>query len=317
MNVSKIAGLLAGCAIPFIAGAAQAQALTSADLLRAADGRLPQFLACLKEHRTSVIGAHRGGPLPEHPENAIVTMTRTGNLVPVFMETDVQQSSDGVLFQNHDDVLDRNTTGKGKIADQTWAQISKLKQRDTTAAPTIYAPPLLSEVLDWAKDRSLLLLDVKPNTDPALVIGEVEKAKADGRVMYLAYTIEEAQGFRKLRPDAIVALPMFDRANLEAAKAAGLMDHRLLAMVRPAAADAAFIRDVEQSGALIMSGTYGGPKTPDAVYVTTKDAQAFQAMTKPGARFLVSNRPVEAAQALMADPAYVAKLKTCGVVAKR
>lgn len=307
--------LMAGAALSLLAGAALAAPahLTSADVLRAADGKIPQFMACLREQKVSLIGAHRGGPIAEHPENAIVTMTRTGKLAPVFMETDVQQTADGVLFMNHDDVLDRNTTGKGAIKQQTWAEISKVKQRDPTAQPTEYAPPLLSEMLAWAKDHALLLLDVKPSTDAALLMGEVAKAKAEGRVMFLAYTVPQAQAFRALAPNAVVALPIFNAQHLEAAKAAGLMDGKLLAMVRLGAVDPAFVAEVEKTGATIMSGTYGGSKTPDAVYMDVADAPAYHRLSAAGARLMASNRPVDAAQAMLSDPAYAGKLKACGV----
>ncbi len=307
-----VAAVAAAAPLPTLAAPA---ALTSADLLRAANGRLPQFLGCLRAQNLTLVGAHRGGPLPEHPENAIATMARTGALVPVFMETDVQQTADGVLFMNHDDVLDRNTTGTGPIAQQTWAQISLVKQRDTTAQPTEYAPPLLSEMLAWADGRALLLLDVKPSTDADRLVAEVSKAKADGRVMYLAYTVAQAQALRARRPEAVVALPVFNRVHLEAAKAAGLMNDKLLAMVRLSGVDDAFIAEVTNTGATIVSGTYGGRDTPDAVYVSSKDDGAYHALAARGARLIASNRPVEAAVAMMSAPGYAAKLSTCGVTA--
>lgn len=312
MTTIPLRALLASAAL--LAGSPTlAAAPTSADMLNAAKGRLPQLLACLREQKVALVGAHRGGPLPEFPENVVATMQRTTSLVPAFIETDVQQTSDGVLFQNHDDVLDRNTTGKGRIRDQTWAEISKLKVRDTTAYPTSYAPQPLSEILGWADGKALVLLDVKPQTDPDLLMAEVDKAKAGDRVFFLSYTVAQALGQRQRRPDAVIALPVFDRDMLAKAKAAGLVNDHLVAMVRPDKVDAAFIPELEALGVTVMSGTYGGPGTPDAVYRTPADAGAFQALAKAGPRMIVSNRPVEAATALLADPVYARKLKACGV----
>lgn len=313
MTKILLRALLASAALLAASSASAAAGPTSADMLTAAKGRLPQLLACLREQKVALVGAHRGGPLPEFPENVVATMQRTTSLVPAFIETDVQQTSDGVLFQNHDDVLDRNTTGKGKIRDQTWAEISKLKVRDTTAYPTGYAPQLLSEILGWADGKALVLLDVKPQTDPDLLMAEVDKAKAGDRVFFLAYTVAQAQGQRQRRPDAVIALPVFDRDMLAKAKAAGLVNDHLVAMVRPDKVDAAFIPELEAMGVTVMSGTYGGLETPDAVYRTPADAGAFQALAKAGPRMIVSNRPVEAATALLADPTYARKLKACGV----
>ena len=312
MSKTFTRALLAG-AVLLIAPAHAAAAPTSADLLTAAKGRLPQLMTCLREQKVALVGAHRGGPLPEFPENVVATMQRTTSLVPVFIETDVQQTSDGVLFQNHDDVLDRNTTGKGAIRQKTWAEISKLQVRDTTAYPTVYKPNLLSEVLAWADGKALVFLDVKPQTDPDLLMAEVDKAKTGDRVFFLAYTSPQAQGVRQRRPDAVVAVPIFDREALAKVKAAGLINDHLVAMVRPDKVDAAFIPELEAMGVTVMSGTYCGPQTPDAAYRTVADAAVFQTFAKAGPRMIVSNRPVEAAAAMLADSTYAKKLKACGI----
>ena len=286
---------------------------TAAGLVRASEGRLPELLACLREQGIALIGAHRGGPLPEYPENAIATMERTTSLVPVFIETDVQQTSDGILFMNHDDSLERNTTGKGLIREHTWAEISNLKQRDTTDRPTIYRPPLLVEVLRWAEGRALVLLDIKPETDIDLLVSNVSKTKADGRVMYLAYTVEQGLGILTRRPNAALVMPVLDRSTLSKVKAAGLVSSRLIAIARINQDDPDFFRDLEALGITVMAGSYGGLETPDAVYKTLADAGAYQALMKKGARLIVSNRPVEAATALLADPEYRRKLMICGI----
>lgn len=319
MTQTKRAAALVGAALIALAGAAQAapagpaKTPTAAGILKAAEGRLPELLACLRDQKVALVGAHRGGPLAEHPENALVTMDYTTSLAPVFIETDVQQTFDEVLFMNHDAVLDRNTTGHGVIAEQRWAQIAPLKQRDPTGQPTASAPPRLADLLKWADGRVLLLLDVKPQTDADLLMAEVTQAGAEGRVMFLAYTVRQAKAMRALRPNAVLAIPMFDRDMLQEAKAAGLVGPSTIAMVRPANVDAQFIPELEALGMTVMSGTYGGPQTPDAVYRTPDDAGAYQALAASGPRLIVSNRPLAAAEAMLADPTYARRLATCGV----
>ncbi|WP_300578413.1 glycerophosphodiester phosphodiesterase family protein [Phenylobacterium sp.] len=319
MTQTKRAAALVGAALIALAGAAQAapagpaKTPTAAGILKAAEGRLPELLACLRDQKVALVGAHRGGPLAEHPENALVTMDYTTSLAPVFIETDVQQTFDEVLFMNHDAVLDRNTTGHGVIAEQRWAQIAPLKQRDPTGQPTASSPPRLADLLKWADGRVLLLLDVKPQTDADLLMAEVTQAGAEGRVMFLAYTVRQAKAMRALRPNAVLAIPMFDRDMLQEAKAAGLVGPSTIAMVRPANVDAQFIPELEALGMTVMSGTYGGPQTPDAVYRTSGDAGAYQALAASGPRLIVSNRPLAAAEAMLADPTYARRLATCGV----
>jgi glycerophosphoryl diester phosphodiesterase len=319
MTHTKRAAALAGAALIALTGAAQAapaspaKTPTAAGILKAAEGRLPQLLACLRDQKVALVGAHRGGPLAEHPENAIVTMDYTTSLAPVFIETDVQQTFDEVLFMNHDAVLDRNTTGHGVIAEQRWAQISTLKQRDPTGQPIVASPPRLADLLQWADGRALILLDVKPQTDADLLMAEVSKAGAEGRVMFLAYTVRQAKAMRALSPNAVLAIPMFDREMLQEAKAAGLVGSSTIAMVRSANVDARFIPELEALGMTVMSGTYGGAQTPDAVYRTPADASVYQALAASGPRLIVSNRPLTAAEAMLADPTYAQRLAACGV----
>lgn len=302
-----------GSAATTVVQAPTAAKPTSAGVLAAAEGRLPAFLTCLREQGVALLGAHRGGARAELPENAIFTMQWTTSRVPVFVETDVQESRDGVLFMNHDDVLDRNTTGQGPIADHDWAEISVLKQRDPTAQPTTYTPPRLSDVLAWSKGRSLLLLDVKPNSNVEKVIGEVEAAGAAGRVMYLAYTVEQARRTLARAPGAMVAVPMLNRAYFERMREAGIVGPHVLGMVNVVTADPQLIADITATGTFVLSGSYAGANMPDAIYETLADAPAYQAMLARGPQAIASNRPIQAGAALLALPDYVRGLQACGV----
>ncbi len=286
---------------------------TASSIARAAEQGLPELLACLREEEIPLIGAHRGGPIPEFPENALATLERTTDMLPVFLEIDVQQTFDDVLFLNHDPVLRRNMVGYGTIREMRWSQISSLKLRDQSGQPTVYTAPLLSDVLAWSEGRALLLLDVKPATETALLVDTVRAAGAESRVMYLSYTIKQAKALRALLPGVVIALPVFDRDALEAAEEAGLVDDKLLAMVRPAAAGANLIPDLESLGATVLSASYGGVQSPDAQYRTHKDAHAYHELASMGPRLIASNRPFEAAASMLALPGYTAGLANCGI----
>ena len=308
--IRLITALLTGSAALSPAGA-QIASPTAADIVRGAEGRIPAFLACLRDRKVALVGAHRGGPLPEYPENAIVTMERTTALVPVFIETDVQESADGVLFMNHDDVLGRNTAGTGNIADHSWAQIAALQLRDPTGQPTDYKAPLFYDLLVWAKERALIFIDMKPKTNVDRVLEQVDRAGAEGRVMYLAYTIPQAQALLQRRPNAVFALPIFNQAHFDAARVAGLLTPNLMAMVPLAKADPKLGEAIHATGATIMSGTYAGKDTPDSLFRTPADAKAYLSFVQRGAQLIVSNRPVEAAYSVFGDKAYRTKFQSC------
>ena len=76
-----------------------------------------------------------------------------------IIEIDLQRTKDGVLLLMHDAKLDRTTTGKGKIEDKTWDEISKLKLRAGHHIRTAQKVPTLEEVLLATKGRVMLNLD--------------------------------------------------------------------------------------------------------------------------------------------------------------
>lgn len=64
-----------------------------------------------------------------------------------------------MLIILHDQTLNRSTTGKGKPADLTLAELKKLKLRDGLGVPTAYTIPTLEEVMNLAKGKALVNLD--------------------------------------------------------------------------------------------------------------------------------------------------------------
>ena len=64
-----------------------------------------------------LVSAHRGGPVPGLPENAVETFEYALNHAPALIETDVRRTADGVLVLMHDETLDRTTTGTGRVDD--------------------------------------------------------------------------------------------------------------------------------------------------------------------------------------------------------
>jgi glycerophosphoryl diester phosphodiesterase len=69
--------------------------------------------------------AHRG-VMDTHPENTIPSLQEAIRLGAQMIEFDVQLTKDSVLVLMHDKSVDRTTTGNGKVADLTLAQIKQL-----------------------------------------------------------------------------------------------------------------------------------------------------------------------------------------------
>ena len=61
----------------------------------------------------------------------------------------------------HDPTLERTTTGKGRVVDFTLGELKQLRLKDNSGNVTEFQIPTLDEVLDWARGKTILVLDQK------------------------------------------------------------------------------------------------------------------------------------------------------------
>lgn len=114
----------------------------------------------LGERTVQVVG-HRGA-MGHAPENTMVSFEMGLALGADWMELDVQLSRDGELVVIHDPTVDRTTNGTGFVRDLS---LQELRQLD---AGSWFGPEFagarivtLSEVLDWARGRTRLIIEIK------------------------------------------------------------------------------------------------------------------------------------------------------------
>ncbi|MFQ5569800.1 MAG: glycerophosphodiester phosphodiesterase family protein, partial [Rhodothermales bacterium] len=101
-----------------------------------------------------LVSAHRGGPMPAYPENALETFEHTLRYTPALIECDVRMTRDSVLVLMHDDTLDRTTTGRGAVAAHRFADLRTLLLVDNLGIRTPFRIPTLDETLAWAEGRA-------------------------------------------------------------------------------------------------------------------------------------------------------------------
>jgi glycerophosphoryl diester phosphodiesterase len=144
------------------------------------------------EDRVPLICAHRGGIIKGYPENSIATLEQMMTKISTFFEIDPRLTKDSVIVVMHDATLDRTTTGKGKLADYTWEEVKKLKLKDDKGNPTEYGINTLDEVLQWAKGKTILMLD-KKDVPFDMLYKAIAKNKAQAHVVLSAYKAAEAK----------------------------------------------------------------------------------------------------------------------------
>jgi glycerophosphoryl diester phosphodiesterase len=105
-----------------------------------------------------MVAAHRGD-WRNAPENSLQAYKLAIAMGVDIIEVDLDKTRDGVIVIMHDPTLDRTTTGKGKTADFTLAELKALHLRDGLHVPTQHTIPTLEEVMLLAKGKVLVNLD--------------------------------------------------------------------------------------------------------------------------------------------------------------
>ncbi|MCA8889769.1 MAG: glycerophosphodiester phosphodiesterase family protein [Parvularculaceae bacterium] len=275
-------------------------------------GDLNDFFDCLEAQGAALVSAHRGGPRPGYPENAKETFAKTVSDIPAILEIDVATSADGVLYLMHDDDLARTTTGSGPADGLSWSEIKDLRLEDENGKATDFTPPTLAETLAWANGRTVVQIDFKKTTRYEDVIAEVNRQGANDRVIYIAYTMAQAERLHRLAPDAMISLSLGSQSDLNRAVAAGVPADRLLGFTgiddpRPRLFSLLNNRDVE-----VIFGTLGGRQSIDNDIAQSGDEAFYATLAGMGVDIIATDRPL-AAQAALDAAGRGAKSGQCGV----
>jgi len=141
-----------------------------------------------------VIG-HRGAKAYE-PENTLRSLAKALALGVDAVEVDVRACKDGALVVIHDETVDRTTKSKGKVKDLTLSQLRKL---DAGMGERI---PLLSEVLDFVKGKSKLLIEIKEKSIEDKVVEEVVNRGMLEDVIFVSFYHTSIAKVKELAPKA-------------------------------------------------------------------------------------------------------------------
>jgi glycerophosphoryl diester phosphodiesterase len=279
----------------------------------APESDLSTMLDCFEAAGQTLISAHRGGPTPGLPENAIPTMDALLAAQPAIMEVDVGQSADGRLFLLHDDRLDRTTTGTGEAAAQSWAALSQLYLKDNWGWVTPYKIPMLAQALEWAKGRTVLQIDFKRSANVDKIVVEIRAAGMERSVILIAYSVEQAAALHRAAPEMLLSVSVDAPGDVAALKAAGIPEERMVAFTGTRLPRPELYRELDGQNIEVIFGTLGRPpRSIDAVIDRYGMDERYTELGKEGVDILATDRPREAAAAL-AEAGRLPKAGQCGV----
>jgi len=304
---------LAALAALAAAACASAQDDDAAQWRLVPETTLSAMLDCLEGEGRSLVSAHRGGPSPGLPENAISTMDAVLAAIPAVMEVDVAATSDGVLFLMHDDTLDRTTTGTGEASAKEWAEIETLRLVDSAGWVTPYTVPSLAEALDWARGRTVLQLDFKRSASYADVIDMVRDKGMEGSVILIAYSVPSAKTLHDLAPGAMISLSVESPGALAEAVEAGIPAERIIAFTGTRLARPDLYAALDDADVEVIFGTLGRSRgSIDNVIARFGTDERYAELSRGGVDVIATDRPREAAAAL-AEAERLPEAGMCGV----
>ncbi len=176
-----------------------------------------------------IVSGHRGGIAPGYPENSIEAFEYTLSRMPSFFEIDPRLTKDSVLVLMHDALIDRTTTGKGKVSDYTYAELQQFNLVDRWGCVTPFKVPKVEEVIRWSQGKTILNFDKKSVTRDVL-IALVNRLGAKN-VIYTVHTPEEAIECCAIDSDAHFSAWIKDMDAFRAYAATGIPWSRFIVYV--------------------------------------------------------------------------------------
>lgn len=262
-------------------------------------GDLSATLDCLEANGSTIISAHRGGPSPGLPENAIPTMDAVLHAAPAMMEIDVAASPEGVHYLMHDRTLNRTTNGEGAVTDVSWEEVSKLQLVDEAGWLTPYTVPTFAETLAWAQGKTVLQVDFKRTADFATVVSEIREAEMEQGVILIAYTKAQALRLYELAPEMLISYSVNKLGDLTEIIEAGIPAENVVAFTGTRVARPDLYAELDSQDVEVIFGTLGRPdRSLDGVFARFGTDERYAELGEGGVDIIATDRPRAAAAAL-------------------
>lgn len=144
-----------------------------------------------------IIG-HRGAAGYE-PENTLRSFRKAIEIGVDWIELDVRQTADGHLVVIHDDTVDRTTNGHGRIREMSLTELKNLDAGKGDRVPT------LEEVINLAKGRVKMIVEIKEDGTEVEVLNAIEKNDLVEETIISSFHFDPLRRIKELSPGIMTA----------------------------------------------------------------------------------------------------------------
>jgi glycerophosphoryl diester phosphodiesterase len=201
------------------------------------------------------VSAHRGGSQPKFPENCIATFENTLKHTFAIMEIDPRYTKDGAIVVHHDATLERTTNSKGRIEELTLKELKELHLKDTEGIVTEFQIPTLDDLLQWARGKTILVLDQK-NVPVEARVRKIEEHQAEAYAMLIVYSFKDAKKCYELNKNIMMEVMIPNRERFYEFDETGIPWSNIIAFVGHALPrDKELLQMIHAKGTCCMLGT--------------------------------------------------------------
>jgi glycerophosphoryl diester phosphodiesterase len=244
--------------------------------------------------RIPLVSAHRGGPAAGYPENAVETFENTLKQTYALIECDPQLTKDSVAVMMHDYKLDRTTNGTGRLSDYTYAELMQLRLKDNEGNLTDFKIPTLDEVIKWAKNKTVLTVDIKRTISPEVIEKIIRENNAEAYAVVITYNLETAKRYYELNPKLMISVTVRNKEEYDRLIATGIPFENVIAFTGISEPDTSVYQMLHRQGVYCILGTMGNLDKSHAA----RQGNVYAGLVQKGADILATDFPVEAAQAI-------------------
>lgn len=240
------------------------------------------------DSKKSMVSVHRGGgELKGFPENCLESFEYISKKQPSIIECDIEMTKDSVMVLMHDKTLDRTSTGKDLVVNNTFETVKNLKLKDNFGNLTAYNIPTLENTLKWGRNKVIFTLDVKKTTPFKKVVEMVKKQKASNYALIITYSVNEAIEVYKLDPNLLISVSIMQKDDYQRLHDAGIPDKNMVAFIGTREPKTELIDFLHGKGIMCILGVLGNLDKKAAA----KGDEYYQTFIDQGVDIFATDRP--------------------------